>query len=271
MGAEKEFRRRLMIVLLLAMLVWVASALLGAGIVGEIIAALMLTTSVYLIARMYRRQKQMLEQLTLMSRRNESALNLCATLPLRAPLPPAGGWAASADLLCLLETTILREKPEVIVEASSGISTLVCAYCLEKTGRGKVISLEHDAEFARRSAEQLKAHSLGHIAEVAVAPLVPHEIGGARWLWYDTSALASIDRIDLIFIDGPPGDIQPEARYPALPLLWPRLKTGGIVLLDDADREQEREIVARWRREFGDSLQAEHIPLEKGAYVFRKK
>ena len=36
------------------------------------------------------------------------------------------------------------------------------------------------------------------------------------------------------------------SRYPALPALEPRLAPGAIVVLDDATRPGEREILERW-------------------------
>ena len=42
------------------------------------------------------------------------------------------------------------------------------------------------------------------------------------------------------------------SRYPALPALADRLAADALVFLDDADREPEREIVARWAEEVPD-------------------
>ena len=56
------------------------------------------------------------------------------------------------------------------------------------------------------------------------------------------------DGIDLLLIDGPPGygDGMSHSRYPAMPALADRMAPNAMVFLDDADREPEREIVARW-------------------------
>ena len=53
-------------------------------------------------------------------------------------------------------------------------------------------------------------------------------------------------RIDLLVVDGPPGLLRPQARYPALPVLRERLSPGASILLDDTHRADEREIVRRW-------------------------
>jgi hypothetical protein len=52
-------------------------------------------------------------------------------------------------------------------------------------------------------------------------------------------------------VDGPPGygEGMSHSRHPALPVLADRMAPGGMVFLDDADREPEREIVSRWSEE----------------------
>ena len=54
--------------------------------------------------------------------------------------------------------------------------------------------------------------------------------------------------IDLLLVDGPPGygEGMERSRYPALPALEPRLAPGAMVVLDDASRPGEREIIERW-------------------------
>jgi hypothetical protein len=74
----------------------------------------------------------------------------------------------------------------------------------------------------------------------------------------------------MLIIDGPPGNIQHLARYPALPLLFHLLSDDVVVLLDDAFRADEREIVKRWLKEFG-GFSLEEIDAEKGAAILRRQ
>jgi hypothetical protein len=75
--------------------------------------------------------------------------------------------------------------------------------------------------------------------------------------------------IDLLVVDGPPGNIQKQSRYPALPLFYRQLSDRSTIILDDGLREDEQRIVARWEREF-DNLSIQFLSLEKGAYVIHK-
>jgi hypothetical protein len=53
-------------------------------------------------------------------------------------------------------------------------------------------------------------------------------------------AFRDIDEIDLLLVDGPPGSLGEMARYPALHVLESQLASNAVVILDDADRPDER-------------------------------
>ncbi|MBC8099940.1 MAG: class I SAM-dependent methyltransferase, partial [Armatimonadetes bacterium] len=59
------------------------------------------------------------------------------------------------------------------------------------------------------------------------------------------------------------------ARYPALPILFECLRVGALIVVDDADREDEQRMVARWLREY--PLRVVDRPeTEKGTVVLEK-
>lgn len=203
-------------------------------------------------------------------RQLESMLSLFFTLKPNLPIPDTRGWAASPDLLKKLTELMLIEKPTLVVEASSGVSTLVIAYCLKRLGRGRVVSLEHDAKYAASSQGLISSHGLADIATVIHAPLKVYEIGGQQWKWYDTNCFDLEQAIELLVIDGPPGSIQRLSRYPALPLLFQHLAENVTVVLDDGRRKDEEQIVRLWKSEFPE-LEVEYFELEKGAYKLRRR
>jgi predicted O-methyltransferase YrrM len=207
---------------------------------------------------------------TMNYRQMESLLSLFASLKIHHPLPRMRGAAISPDFATTLVTLIRRHKPGLIVEAGSGVSTLVAAYCLKEVGRGRILSLEQEDRYARVSTEYLNDHGLTGIANVVHAPLRTVAIGRQSWDWYDTTALANIDSIDMLIVDGPLQQGQPSrlVRYPALPLLLEKLSPGAVVVLDDASREDETIVLKRWLDEFG-CVDVERIPSEKGTVVLR--
>ena len=202
-------------------------------------------------------------------RQIESLISLYFTLNPSVPLPHTRGWAASPDLLKKLSEEILSKKPQLIVEASSGVSTLVAAYCLKKIGAGKVISLEHDAKYASITRNSIKLHDLQDIATVLDAPLKKYDIKGEQFTWYDLVYFDVDQPIDILFVDGPPGGVQSLSRYPAVPLLYDYLDRKATIIVDDGKRKDETEMVRRWKEQFK-TLDSEYIErMEKGAYVVR--
>ncbi|HEU4883640.1 MAG TPA: class I SAM-dependent methyltransferase [Longimicrobium sp.] len=255
----------------LALAVTVAAWFLPARAVLALLAGAAAVVMV-MVAESDRRVNARLQRLSLDARNDyrqvEALFSLFASIRPELPLPDTRGWAASPDLLKLTADTVLDRRPGLVVEASSGVSTLVIAYCLKRLGHGRVVSLEHDEKYLHLTRELIARHGLDSVATVVHAPLRTTRIAGAEWPWYDVDALRLDAPIDLLLIDGPPRRGHPLARYPALPLLFPRLADDAVVILDDGDREAETETVRRWEAEF-EHLSAHHLPLEKGAWLLR--
>jgi hypothetical protein len=66
--------------------------------------------------------------------------------------------------------------------------------------------------------------------------------------WYQLSDVPA--EIDLLIVDGPPWALHPHVRG-AASSLFPRIRPGGRILLDDAARPGERVVALRWRKEHG--------------------
>lgn len=178
--------------------------------------------------------------------------------------PRSRGWAASPDMLHGLINQVQVRKPHLALECSSGLSTLVLANEMRRMGRGKVISLEHEAFYAEATRAMLRAHGLQDWAEVLHAPLCPVKVNDWAGSWYDTSVLPADLKADLLVVDGPPSTTSPLARYPALPMLLSRLSPGALVLADDSDRPDETAMVKRWTRDVPGSKPVSLPRCEKG-------
>ncbi len=163
----------------------------------------------------------------------------------RAPLPPTGMWALDASAVLELVTLVQREQISLVVETGSGTSTVYLAYAVAQHG-GRVVSLEHSEVYAARTRDMLARHGLTEVAEVRVAPLRPLDLLGHLTPWYDPAAVANLHDIGLLLVDGPPETAGAFARYPALPVLGPRLVPGAHIALDDVHRPSEQDILSRW-------------------------
>lgn len=202
-------------------------------------------------------------------RQVDSLFSLYAALAGQLPLPPTRGWAASPDVLRLIAVEISMRRPGLVVELGSGVSTLVLGKLIKAYApTGRLISIEHDHEFSEVISRRVRQAGLDDVVEIVHCPLIDFSLDQDRWRWFDLprNFPDGDQNIDILFVDGPPGIVGRMARYPALPVLRSRIAIGGIVILDDADREDEREITRRWAALPGIESRAEHC--EKGAVVF---
>lgn len=215
------------------------------------------------LASAHKKSIKELKQMDWQSYRQIEALQqLLLLLKFSAPIPPMRNWAASPDLLLTISDLVRIHKPGLVVELGSGVSTLIVA----KSGAKKVISIDDSEEFAGKTRELLKTHGVRGV-EIRVAPLQRH-ISGVDW--YDTSKLNDLRKIDFLIIDGPPGSKNPAARSPAHAELVNRISVNAIIVIDDVNRDGERELA----QAFAQSL-PNHVltfyPHEKGTAVISPK
>jgi predicted O-methyltransferase YrrM len=204
-------------------------------------------------------------------RQIEALLMLTKCLPLRHPLPPMRGGSVSPDLALLLYELVHTHEPALVVELGAGVSTLVLGYALESAGTGRLIAFEHDAGHAQRTAALVRRHGLERQVEVVHAGLQETHLAGEAWQWYGPEVEETLvgQRAQLVFIDGPPGSLQPLARYPARRRLAPFLGDDAIVVLDDVARPDEWAITERWLRE-DPRLTLQRIAHEKGTAILTR-
>lgn len=103
------------------------------------------------------------------------------------------------------------------------------------------------------------------MATVADAPLQKLEISEEAFLWCSLASLP-VGAIDRLVVDGRPDFVQPLQTYTAGPILIPRLSPEARVLVDEANRADEKEMVQRWLKAFP-KLDHESRMDEKGLVV----
>jgi predicted O-methyltransferase YrrM len=185
------------------------------------------------------------------------------------PLPASRGWAASPDFIHAVCSLLHSETPNLVLELGSGLSTIVSGHCLESLNKGRLVALDHEEKFAKKTRRHLHQHALEERTHVVHAPLRSYELNRGEWQWYDLGELEVQDPIDFVIVDGPPAVLQDMSRYPAIPLLFEQLGDDAVLIVDDGSRQEEERIVNRWLEQYSD-LEAEFMPLEMGAYVLRR-
>jgi len=182
-------------------------------------------------------------------------------------LPPTRRAAASPDLLMHVLRIIRADAPRNIVECGSGTSTVAFAMLLKALGQiGHIFAIENDKEYAELVREQLKDRGLEEMVTLIVAPLTEKTYSDLDHpiRWYDIDKSLLPDSIDLLFVDGPEGTFQRFSRYPAGPEFIPLMSANGKIILDDAARPDEAEMLEMWKARFP-ALAIRLLRAEKGA------
>jgi predicted O-methyltransferase YrrM len=203
-------------------------------------------------------------------RQTQAMLSIFSQIHPVHPLPLMDGYTALPDFAQLVISTIQERKPRVIVEAGSGVSTIIAAYVLQTLGQGRIVSLEHEEYYAEQTRQNISAHHLEAWVDIRYAPITPVTIQQEEAVWYDPAQIQDLDRIDVVVVDGPPRHLHRLARFPALPLLIDKLSDDAVILLDDANSASVQETVDLWTK-FHAALDVRKVPTAKGAMVVIKK
>lgn len=164
-------------------------------------------------------------------------------------------FAADVDYLM----AVAREAERVrgpILECGSGITTLLLGTIAQRRGI-EVCTFEHDAKWwaaAKRIVDRCRIHSV----RVLHTPLRSY----GDFDWY--TAPEDLPSFDLVICDGPPGSTR-GGRHGLLPVMRSRLGAGCTILLDDAQRPEERAVLSRWASEWG--TQASYVSGPTGEFA----
>jgi predicted O-methyltransferase YrrM len=195
-----------------------------------------------------------------------SLVNVVSILPqldIKGVVPPFPhqGFEITGEEAAFLFHLIRRHRPKLVMELGSGSSTVLFAAALRANGSGRLISIEHDPAHAERTRTLLEQAELSDRAELLLAPLSDLQLGDRSFHWYGLGSLLErlTDKIDFLFVDGPPGKEQPLSRYPALPMLARHLSPRALVFVDDGAREDETLMVKLWREMENVTFQAEAL------------
>src|SRR5699024_10233468 len=141
------------------------------------------------------------------------------------------------------------------------------------------VMIQHEALYTVRTRDLVHDHVLDDIVEVRYAPLTEIEpdivtVDGDRVTtadrWYDPSVLTDLVGISVLFVDGPPEATGRQARYPAVPTLFPHCTEDAVIILDDSVRPDEKAMGERWLTD-NPELRRTEEPAEKCAHIFSRK
>lgn len=165
---------------------------------------------------------------------------------------PTTGWSMRFSNLHAIVDLLDQYRPTCVVEFGSGMSTLCVASWMKQQQRGRIVSFDHDPQWARLTQRYLERHGLTEFSLVHVANLLGDDDSNTTG-WYDiTSREDSLGNVDILIVDGPPAGNNDRrlARQPALRRMYKHLSPSAVVLLDDAHRPGEKRVVENWLKEF---------------------
>ena len=207
----------------------------------------------------------------------EAVTQIISLLDFEKPIPPLRGSVISPDAAIQVIDYIIVEKPKLIVELGSGVSTLLWAQTLKKYSIGStIIAVDHLTQFADISRNLIAKHELAEYVTIIEAPLETTTINECEYEWYKASKISDILKehecdIDLLFIDGPPRNVpNRNYRYPAIPILKEFMHDNTTVFLDDSGRLDEQHVMCMWQKDY-DLVQDHLYSTEKGLAKFKNR
>jgi hypothetical protein len=170
------------------------------------------------------------------------------------------GWSADDGFLRAI-THSVKETTGPILECGSGLTTIL----LGILAPGRTISLEHTSEWKTIVQQEANRHSIP--VNIQDTPLVDY----GEFDWYKLPREIP-NNFGMVICDGPPSGTR-GGRYGLMPVAGKLLNQRCKVLMDDAEREGEQEIIERWKTEFGirseefSTTTGKHAVLEFGPHA----
>lgn len=176
----------------------------------------------------------------------------------------SGDATLCGDALMAVRAVLEIVQPSSCLELGSGRSTVEIA----RAAPSRFVSLDHERRYIHSTRRLLAADDFGSRVDLRHAPIVWCRRQPFAGRTYSPAAIDGT--FDFVLIDGPPA--RTVGRLLTLPLVWPHLRVGGIVLLDDAGRRPiEGRSLRAWRRAFGPAIRvAEFTQFAKGLAIIQK-
>lgn len=183
---------------------------------------------------------------------------------------PGGVWALAEDACKFVGALVRQLKPRRVLEFGSGLSSTVIATELKKVPGAQLMSIDHHRRFQAKARRLAEEHNVSDVIQFYRCPIRPAWYHGKLLFFYDMTPhiRTQLGTLDLVLVDGPPGYWGREAAAYAV---YPYLKPGALMLLDDANRIGAQGEIGEWSKLYGPTVEfASLAPFDRGLGVFRK-
>lgn len=158
--------------------------------------------------------------------------------------------------------------PNCIIEFGSGASSIRLALNFPQT---KIVSIDADINFYHQTQELAKEFiEFPNLLELKYHALSFQQYGNGNILTYTQDNSLSDINIDCVIIDGPPFYTL-RGREACLYQIYDQLRIGGLVILDDVNRESEKNILKNWLLVYPNSFNVEIIEIGHHIAILEKR
>ena len=138
---------------------------------------------------------------------------------------------------------VQTQRPKAILELGCGISTVLLALALQTEKLdSSFISLESEASWLDKTRLALAALGLNNRVKLQHAPIAPFTFRGRELQVHRFVEFKAVQP-ELFLVDAPPAHV---GRAGALPGFYQALAPNARLVLDDAERDGERDAVQSW-------------------------
>lgn len=180
---------------------------------------------------------------------------------------PTTSWPVDAAMAGVLARLVVEFDRRDIVEFGAGASSLVFAAAMSRGRGGRLTAVEEDVRWSRDSWRRVEATPRVDACMIASGVVFRADRTGVYHGYSLAAKAAAVARgpFDLALIDAPDGYY---GRDGALHLIYEALAPGALIVVDDARRRKERDMMARWMRTYpGLVLLADEPDLGHGTAV----
>lgn len=148
-------------------------------------------------------------------------------------------WKIGEDSFRQIVNEIKAVQPNLILEFGAGTSSIRLAKEFENSN---VISIDHNLKFYKEAKKLSESYALSNLS-ILLNPL--------RWQMHGLAFFKSYklvemnQNVDVVIIDGPPSS-NFRGREACLYQVYNKIPVGGVIILDDYNRANEREYVKNW-------------------------
>jgi hypothetical protein len=175
-----------------------------------------------------------------------------------------GPYSIGEEAFAAIENVLRSAEISAFVEFGSGGSTVRIAKAFPSA---RILSVESGDQYFKETQSLIEYEGLEKRVQVVLRELTWVRFGWGAHLTYRPGDFPG--SIDAVLIDGPPG-YNWRGREACLYQVFDRVRTGGIIILDDYSREREQADVFAWSNVYRGCFLIENMPVGHGLCVLRK-